>query len=84
MRKVLHLHSSFSGIVAWHKTLRKVLHLHSFSSPPSSTFLGPNLPDVWVPRHNTSPHTLLPQSLQCKFYDINFTFYDLKNLFWLV
>ncbi|XP_024634266.1 bifunctional protein FolD 1, mitochondrial isoform X2 [Medicago truncatula] len=64
MRKAFHLHS-LSGIVASHKTLRKVLYLHSFSSPPSSTFLGPNLPDVWVPRHNTSPpHTLLPQSLQ--------------------
>jgi len=83
MRKALHLRS-LSGIVAWHKTLRKVMHLHSFSSQPSSTFLGPNLPDVWVPRQNTSPYTLLPQSLQCKFYDVNFTFYDVKYLFWLV
>ncbi|GAU24917.1 hypothetical protein TSUD_116430 [Trifolium subterraneum] len=60
MRKSLHLH-----VVTWHRTLTKTLHFHSFSSPPSCTFLGPNLPDVWVPREdNTSPHTLLPEKFQ--------------------
>ncbi|CAJ2638512.1 unnamed protein product [Trifolium pratense] len=60
MRKSLHLH-----VVACHRTLTKTLHFHSFSSQRSCTFLGPNLPDVWVPREeNSSPHTLLPQKFQ--------------------
>ncbi|CAL5201190.1 unnamed protein product [Lathyrus oleraceus] len=64
MKKSLHFRSFFET-TPWHKTLRKTLHFHSFSSPPSCTFLGPNLPDVWIPKeNNTSPHTLLPQSFQ--------------------
>ncbi|KAJ1406731.1 Tetrahydrofolate dehydrogenase/cyclohydrolase [Sesbania bispinosa] len=51
-----------AGVVAWHRTLRKALH--SFSTSPSCAFLGPNLPDVWVPRENTSPHTHFPESFQ--------------------
>ncbi|KAK7322485.1 hypothetical protein VNO77_25866 [Canavalia gladiata] len=44
-------------VVAWHRALRKALH--------SCAFLGPNLPDVWVPReNNTSPHTLFQETLQ--------------------
>ncbi|KAG5021120.1 hypothetical protein JHK87_016975 [Glycine soja] len=27
-------------------------------------YFGPNLPDVWVPREHTPPHTLFPESLQ--------------------
>ncbi|XP_004499610.1 bifunctional protein FolD 2-like [Cicer arietinum] len=61
MKKAL---QSFSKVVAWHRNLRKTLHFHSFSSPPSCTFLGPNLPDVWVPKENTSPHTLLQENFQ--------------------
>ncbi|RZB72176.1 bifunctional protein FolD 1, mitochondrial-like [Glycine soja] len=49
------------GVVAWHRTLRKAFH--SFCSPTSCIF-GPNLPDVWVPREHTPPHTLFPESLQ--------------------
>ena len=70
------------GVVAWHRTLRKAFH--SFCSPTSCIF-GPNLPDVWVPREHTPPHTLFPESLQCKFYDVNLKFYDpLKPLLWSV
>lgn len=48
-------------------------------------YFGPNLPDVWVPREHTPPHTLFPESLQCKFYDVNLKFYDpLKPLLWSV
>ncbi|RDX87115.1 Bifunctional protein FolD 1, mitochondrial, partial [Mucuna pruriens] len=42
-------------VLAWHRTFRKAFH--SFSA-----FLGPNLPEIWVPRDHTSPHhTHFPQ-----------------------
>ncbi|KAL2337343.1 hypothetical protein Fmac_011789 [Flemingia macrophylla] len=50
------------GVVGWHRTLRKTLH--SLSAPSSPAFLGPNLPDVWVPGDHTSPPTHFPESLQ--------------------
>ncbi|CAJ1958663.1 unnamed protein product [Sphenostylis stenocarpa] len=59
-----------AGVVAWHRTLRKAL-------------LGPNLPDVWLPREHTPSHTLSQESLQRKSFDVNLKFYDhLKPLLW--
>ncbi|XP_028802619.1 bifunctional protein FolD 2 isoform X1 [Neltuma alba] len=41
------------AVVGWHRMLRKSL-LHPLPLPSSCALLGPNLPDVWVPRQNTS------------------------------
>ncbi|XP_073224246.1 bifunctional protein FolD 1, mitochondrial-like isoform X2 [Cicer arietinum] len=59
MKKAL---QSIPKVVEWHRNLRKALHFHSFSS--TCTFLGPNLPDVWVLKENTSPHTPLQENFE--------------------
>ncbi|XP_054816020.1 bifunctional protein FolD 1, mitochondrial-like isoform X2 [Prosopis cineraria] len=48
--------ASSGAALGWRRILRKSL-FHSWSLPSSCALLGPDLPDIWVPKKNTSSDT---------------------------